>query len=112
MAANNWNDKTNNITNINNKLDIGSINVDLIKFCVYNNILLADSIKKTPYKWAIKDYTNTSKINIIISIVMNLEAEISNYIEDLLFICCCQVAKYNCPNKSNIENIWKDIIAL
>lgn len=112
MSANNLNNKINNIINNNNEANINFTNVDLIKFGIHNNILLIDSMKKTWRKYAIKDYTNTCKINIIILIVKKLKAKNTNYIKIFLYIHHYQIAKYNYLDKNNIKNIKKNIVVL
>lgn len=58
-----------------------------------------------------EDYTNSSKIDVIMILTMNLRAEISTNKEDSIPVCCCQVAEIDSPDKSNIININEDIVA-
>lgn len=95
-----------------NESDIDSIKVDLVKFGVSIKTLLADSIWEIRKKWTAEDYTNSRKINIITSLIMNLGAANTNHLEDFLLIYYCQVVKLNCPDISNIKNISKDIVVL
>lgn len=46
LISNNWNNKTNNITDKNDEADINSADINLVEFDIHNNILLADNIKK------------------------------------------------------------------
>lgn len=50
LTTNNSNNKTNNMANNNNKNHTNFIDINLVEFDVYNNILLVNSIKKTCYK--------------------------------------------------------------
>ena len=43
---------------------------------------------------------------------MNIGAESANHIEKSLFICHCQVAKYDHPDIGNIDNTNEDVISL
>lgn len=112
LAADDWNDEPNNMVDNDDKADIDSANVDPVEFGVHNNILLVDSVRETRRKQAVEDYTNTSEINVITSIIINLGAENANHMEDSLYICRCQVAEYYCPNRGDIENIEEYIVAL
>lgn len=47
LVADNQSNKINNMVNNNNKANIDSTNINLVKFSIQNNILLVDSIKKT-----------------------------------------------------------------
>lgn len=96
----------------NNEANIDFANMNLVKFEVHTITLLADSIQKTRCKWAVENYTNSNKINIITLLIMNLEAKNANHIEDFLFIHRCQIAKFDCPDIGNINNINEDIVSL
>ena len=89
LVADDCHDVTIIITDSNNEANIDFANVDLIEFGVYTKTLLADSIQKTRRRWAVEDYTNSNKINVIILLIMNLEAESTNYMKDFLLICRC-----------------------
>lgn len=59
-----------------------------------------------------KKYINNYKIDIIISLILNLRVENFNTIKFFLFIYSYQISKYNCLDKNNIDNINKNIIIL
>lgn len=59
-----------------------------------------------------ENYTNHSKINIITTLTTNLRAEISTNKEDFIPVHLYQVAKIDGLNKSDINNISEDIMAL
>lgn len=111
LTTDDWQDETIDMADSNNEADINCANVDLVKFGVYNKTLLANNIRKTCRKWAVKDYTNSSEIKVIILLIMNLRAENANHVEDSLLICHGQVAKFDCPDTDNIDNINKDIVS-
>ena len=72
----------------NDEANINSTNMDLVEFKVQTKILLADSIHKTCHRCAVEDYTNSNKIDIITSLIINLGVKNVNYMGDSLFICC------------------------
>lgn len=113
LAANYWHNKIFDIAgNIYNKVKINFTNIDLPEFNIYVKILLAKNIRKTCCRWVIKDYTNNNKINSIIILIIKLRTKILTNKKDSIFLYYCQVTKINSPNKSIINNINKDIIAL
>ena len=67
------------IGNNNDKSNNNYINVDLAKFGINTKTLLADNIRKTCCRWAVNDYTNSSKINVITKLIINLKYEISTH---------------------------------
>lgn len=89
LAADDWPDVTIDMADSDDEANIDSANVDLVGFGVHTKTLLVNSVRETRCRWAVEDYTNNNKINIIISLIMNLRAENANYIEDSLLICCC-----------------------
>lgn len=75
-------------------------------------MFLADNIQKNYLKRAINNSIKYNNINLILLLIMNMRNEFANHIEKLLIICSCQVAKYNCFDIDNINNINEDIISL
>lgn len=69
-------------------------------------------MKKTYYKQIVENCINTSKINIIKLVIINLETKKIYYIKNFLYIYCCQVAKYDYLDKNNFENIKENIVTL
>lgn len=100
------------MANSNKKAKINPANIELIEFAIETKMFLADNIQKIHLKWAINNFTKYNNINLIILLIMNIRTEFANHIEKLLIICSCQVAKYNCFDIDNINNISEDIISL
>lgn len=72
LATNNWHNAIIDIiNNSNNKSDNNCINVDLAEFEIHITILLVDNIKNTYCRWAINNYINSGKINIIKILMTN-----------------------------------------
>ena len=111
LAVDNWGDKTTDLADSNGEAKINSANIELVEFGVQTKTSLANSVRQTRCKWAIDNFTKYSNINFITSLIMNIAAESTNHMEESLLICCCQVAKYDCPNIGDIDNISKDVVS-
>lgn len=112
LAADDWRHETVDIVDdSNDKADVDSANIDLAEFGVHTETSLADSVRKTRRRWAIEDYTNSSKIDVITTLTTKLKAEISTNKEDFIPIRRCQVAEIDSPGKGDINNISEDIVA-
>ena len=87
-------------------------NVKLAEFGVYTITLLAESVNKTCYKWAIDDFTKCSDNKLIMLLIMNIGAEFATHIEESLIFCRCQVNKLDRPDIGDIDHDGKDVVSL
>lgn len=112
LAVDDWCDNSPNIANDNeDKANGDSANIDLAEFGVHTETLLANSVKETCRRWVMEDYTNSSKIDVITTLITNLKADISINKKDSIPVYSCQVAKMDGLDKGNINNIIEDIVA-
>lgn len=84
----------------------------MIEFGIYTKTLLANSIRETHCRWAVEEYTNNSKIEVIMTLTPDLITKISTNKKDFITVYYCQVIEINSLDKGNINNISKDIIKL
>lgn len=104
-------DTTVNITgNKNDKSNNDSANVNLTEFEIYTKILFVNSLRKTRRRQAMDNYTNSSKIDVITTLMTNLRFEISSNKNNFILIYHCQITKINGPDKDNIDNVSQDIV--
>ena len=106
LTANNWYDTTVDIIrDSNNESDNDYAKIDLLEYEIYTKTLLADSIRETYCRWDVDDYTNSSKIDVITTLMTNLKYEISTNKDNSMPIYHCQVARINGQDKDNINNV-------
>ena len=86
--------------------------MELAGFGIHTEISLADSIRKTCCKWVIDDFMKCSDNNLIILLIMNIEAESTTYMEESLTICHHQINELNCLHIGNIYHVNNDIVSL
>lgn len=84
----------------------------MAEFGIYTETLLIESIRKTRRRWAIDNYTNSSKIDIIIILTTNLKSKISINKDNSISIHCYQVAEIYSLDIDNINNVSQDIVTL
>lgn len=96
----------------NNESNNDYANIDIAKFNIHIETLLADNVRKSHYKQVVDNYINSQKINIITILITNLRSEIFTYKENPILIHCSQIAKIDDLDKDNINNISQNIIAL
>lgn len=77
----------------------------MAQFKIYTKIFILDNIRGTNCKWAINNYINSNKIDIITILTRNLRFEIFSNKDNSIFICYYQVFKINSLDKDNIKNI-------
>lgn len=78
LVTNDWHNTTVDITNNrNDESNDNGTNINLAKFEIYTKILLIDSVRKTHCRWAVDNYTNSSKIEVITILITNFKSEIS-----------------------------------
>lgn len=111
LAADDWCDETTNMADINDEVDINSANIDLGEFGVLTQTSLADSVRETHRRWSVEDYTNSSQINVITSLILNPGVENANHMEESLLIRRYQVVQVDCPDIGDINNIDEDIVS-
>lgn len=113
LTTDDWhNNSLDIVDNSKNEANVDSANIDLAQFGVHIEILLADNVKKTCRRWAVENYTNYSKIDIIKILTTNFRAEISTNKEESILVHHCQIAKIDGLDKGNINNISEDTVAL
>lgn len=112
LAVDNWCNKTIDIADSKEKAEIDSTNVELAEFGIYIIMSLANNICKTCHKWVINNFTKYSNNDLIILLIMNIEAEFTIYREKSLTIYCCQVNKLNCLDITDMDYIEKDVVLL
>ncbi len=112
LAVDNWRDMTTDMIDSNGEAEIDLTNVELADFGVQTKTFLTDSICKTCRKWAIYDFTKCSNNNLIISLIMNIGAESTTYMEEFLTICLCQVDELDCLDIGDIDHIREDVVSL
>lgn len=77
----------------------------MAEFKIHTKTFLTDNIREIYWKLTINNYTNSSKIIVIIILITNLRSEISSNKDDFIPICRCQVSEFNSPHKDNINNV-------
>ena len=99
------------MANSDRTAEIDSTNVELAEYGIHTKTSLAESIRKTRYKWAMDDFTKYSNNNLITSLIINIGVESATHIEKSLTICRCQVDKLDCSDIGNIDHINKNVIS-
>ncbi len=82
-------DGCNNLSDVadnDGEAEIDFPNVGLVEFGIQTQTSLVDNVHETCRKWAIDDLTKGRHNNLITSLIMNIGAEISTYMEDSLTI--------------------------
>lgn len=100
------------MTDSNKKTKINLINIKLIEFGIQIITFLVDSIHKTCCKQAINNITKYSDNNLIMLLIMNIQAQSVTYIKESLTICHCQMDKLDHPKIGNIDDVSKKIVLL
>lgn len=59
-----------------------------------------------------ENYTNSSKIDVITTLIANLKAKISTNKKDSILVYRCQVIKIDDPNNGNINSISENTMVL
>ncbi len=104
-------DDLSDVVDNNGEAEIDSPNVGLVEFGIQTQMSLADSVRKTRCKEAIDDLTEGRYNNLITSLIINIGAEISKYMEDSLTIRRCQVDEFDHPSINNIDRVSIDVVA-
>lgn len=81
-------------------------------FRIYTKTSLTNSVGETCYRWAINNYTNKNKINIITILIINLKSKIFSNKDNFIPIHYYQISKINDLDKENINNINSNTVAL
>ncbi len=117
LEVENGHDDLSDVADNDGEAEIDSPNVGLLEFDIQTQKSLADSVRETRRKWAIDDLIEGRHNKLIMSLIMNIRAEISTHMEDSLTIRRGQVDEFDCPSTVDIDQVstnvvvsWQEII--
>ncbi len=81
------------MSNSNDESVSNYININLAEFEIYTKTLLANNVKEIRHRWAVDNYTNSSKIDIIRSLIIYVRSEICSNKDVFIPICRYQISE-------------------